>query len=184
MCTYPSAQTLPCASTATCCANPQSQYHHPQLGALKFAQLSIGIFGVCGSPLPSPMPQCTLSTGKELGCSPCQLHTGSSCFPALRAKAPYKQFVPFTSSASPSCSLCRRHPWVSVQQTHHILAEIRSQSSQVGQSISGPFHLGFAPRSCQLQMQWDNRSLSLSHSHTQGNLSKPSHHEAGSHEEP
>lgn len=60
----------------------------------------------------------------------------------------------------------------------------RSQSSQVVQSISGSFHLGFAltPASCRC-----SGTAGASHSapaHTQGNLPKPSHHEAGSHEEP
>lgn len=51
MCIYPSAQTLPCANTATCCANPQNQYNHPQLLFHKFAQLSPGIYSTCGTDL-------------------------------------------------------------------------------------------------------------------------------------
>lgn len=49
MCIYPSAQTLPCANMATCCANPQNQYNHPQLLFHKFAQLSLGIYSTCGT---------------------------------------------------------------------------------------------------------------------------------------
>lgn len=51
MCTYPSAQTQPCANTATCCANPQNQYNHPQLLFHKFAQLSLGKYSACGTDL-------------------------------------------------------------------------------------------------------------------------------------
>lgn len=48
MCIYPSVQTLPCANMATCCANPQNQYNHPQLLFHKFAQLSFGIYRMWG----------------------------------------------------------------------------------------------------------------------------------------
>lgn len=47
MCTYPSAQTLPCASTATCCANPQSQYHSPTVASSEVCSaVSRDIWGV------------------------------------------------------------------------------------------------------------------------------------------
>lgn len=83
MCTYPSAQTLPCANTATCCANPQNQYNHPQLLFHKFAQLSFGIYSMCGTqpccrphgePISCgervPVPHDAINGGKELQHSP------------------------------------------------------------------------------------------------------------------
>lgn len=142
--------TLPCASTATCCANPQSQYHHPQLGALKFAQLSAGTFGVCGSPLPSP--RAPLHPQHWEG-------TGVLTLPAPR----WQQLLPSTESKGSLLTICTVH-----QQCFMLLLSLqkavsvstanppsisRNQSSQVVQSISGSFHLGFAPHSCQLQMQ-------------------------------
>lgn len=46
---YPLAQTLPCANMAACCANPQTQYNLPQWLFHKFAQLSCGIYSMCGN---------------------------------------------------------------------------------------------------------------------------------------
>lgn len=74
MCTYPPAQTLPCANTATCCANPQNQYNHPQLVFHKFAQLSFGTAGMCGTQqllsTRAPVPRNATNEGKESQRSP------------------------------------------------------------------------------------------------------------------
>lgn len=87
MCTYPLAQTLPCANTATCCANPQNQYNHPQLLFHKFAQLSFGIYSMCGTepccwlhgePISTRVPVLhdTINGGKE---SQCLARTAPHC---------------------------------------------------------------------------------------------------------
>lgn len=139
----------------TCCANPQSQYHHPQLGALKFAQLSAGTFGVCGSPLPGPRaplhPQHWEGTGVlTLPAPPGSTESKGSL---LTMGTIHQQCLTFL------LSLQKAPMGVSRANPPHFS---RNQSSQVVQSISGSLHLGFAPHSCQLQMHWDNRSLSLS----------------------
>lgn len=136
-------------------------------------------------------PTAPSALGRTWGAHLGQPHAGSSCFPALRAKALYtdKQFVPSTTSVS-----INKHSFTSMlslqtalcecqySKTQHILAEIRNQGSQVVQNISGPFHLGFAPPSCRC-----SGTMGASHSattHTQGNLAKPSQQEAASCKEP
>lgn len=126
-------------------------------------------------------PRGPSALGRNWGAHPAQPRAGSSCFPALRAKGLYtdKPFAPLTTSVSinkhsvtVTFSLQKAPCGCQYSHTQHILAEIRNQGSQVVQNISTPSHLGFGPRCPQLQMQWDNGSLSLSHHpHTRKPLS-------------